>query len=106
MVGEISGEMNMIRFNTTEIYYQAGLLTGFYVAGFYAGLVINLDDIDMQHISYAKECLPPDSYDLFGYAIRYAVDQLNWDSFHMVSHSMGTYVAAPVRITLLSYPLI
>ena len=36
------------------------------------------------------------TYDLFGYAIRYAVKELEWDKFHIVAHSMGTFCATPV----------
>lgn len=42
------------------------------------------------------------TYDLFGYSIRYVVDQLKWDKFHIVAHSMGTFIAAPVSVATYS----
>ena len=29
------------------------------------------------------------SKDLFGYSLRYVVDELKWEKFHIVAHSMG-----------------
>jgi len=45
--------------------------------------------------SNMPENLYAPSKDLFGYSLRYVVDELKWDKFHIVAHSMGTFIAAP-----------
>jgi len=53
------------------------------------------------------------THDLFGYCIRYVLDELGWENVHIISHSMGTFVAAPFTciypeiiesFTLLDFP--
>ena len=39
--------------------------------------------------SNMPENLYAPSKDLFGYSLRYVVDELKWDKFHIVAHSMG-----------------
>ena len=44
--------------------------------------------------------------DLYGYSVRYLVDELNWDKYHIVCHSMGTFVGSQLGCHIIEYYIV